>query len=161
MDVEIAGAGGAVERVGVAADHPWLVVRGEGALEWVHTLDLKAGDRLVTADGRGAMVRAVTLRDGFVQTTNLEVADFHTFLVGENGVVAHNCNRFFRGLLRQQIFEKKGKKCWYCSEPASHVDHVVPFSRGGPTAFDNGVPACPACNASKGARLFPDEWRPK
>jgi hypothetical protein len=65
-------------------------VRGAGALEWVRTLDLKAGDRLVTANGRGATVRAVTLRDGFVQTTNLEVADFHTFLVGDNGVVVHN-----------------------------------------------------------------------
>jgi hypothetical protein len=90
MDVEVAGANGAVERVGVTADHPWLVVRGEGALEWVQTLDLKPGDRLVTADGRGATVRAATLRDGFVQTTNLEVADFQTFLVGKDGVVVHN-----------------------------------------------------------------------
>jgi hypothetical protein len=66
------------------------VVRGAGALEWVRTLDLKPGDHLVTADGRGGAVYSATLRDGFVQTYNLEVADFHTFLVGKDGVVVHN-----------------------------------------------------------------------
>jgi hypothetical protein len=113
MDVEIAGANGAVERVGVTADHPWFVVRGEGALEWVQTPDLKPGDHLVTADGRGGAVYSATLRDGFVQTYNLEVADFHTFLVGKHGVVVHNakwCKGTFNTLVEslQYHFDKHG-----------------------------------------------------
>jgi hypothetical protein len=90
LDVEIAGAGGQVTRVAATADHPWLVERGEGETVWVETIELKPGDRLVTADGRGAVFRSAALRKGLTQTYNLEVADHHTFLVGTDSVVVHN-----------------------------------------------------------------------
>lgn len=40
------------------------------------------------------------------------------------------------------------------------VDHVIPTTRGGSEEIDNKVPACPPCNASKGNRLWPEEWLP-
>ena len=48
--------------------------------------------------------------------------------------------------------------CVYCAAPAPHVDHVRPLSRGGWEHASNLVPACAACNFSKGAKLL-TEWR--
>jgi RHS repeat-associated protein len=90
LDVEIAGADGALARVEATADHPWLVVRGEGETAWVETFDLKPGDQLVTQDADRLTFKSATLRDGLTQTYNLEVADLHTFLLGKDGVVVHN-----------------------------------------------------------------------
>lgn len=40
--------------------------------------------------------------------------------------------------------------CAYCGQAWSEIDHATPASRGGPTTFDNCLPACGACNLSKG-----------
>jgi hypothetical protein len=48
-------------------------------------------------------------------------------------------------------------KCFYCSQPAIHRDHAVPYSRGG-RGTQNLVPACARCNTRKGA-LTVDEFR--
>lgn len=61
-------------------------------------------------------------------------------------------------LLRAQVFATKGCACHYCGKPASHVDHVVPKSKGGADALDNLVPACARCNLTK-ARRTVTEWR--
>jgi 5-methylcytosine-specific restriction endonuclease McrA len=47
-----------------------------------------------------------------------------------------------------------GFRCAYCGEARRQFtqDHVVPLSAGGLHARHNVVPACPRCNASKGAR---------
>jgi len=47
--------------------------------------------------------------------------------------------------------------CLYCDEPAEHLDHLVPLSRGGSHAFWNWAPACSGHNLSKGAR-DPEEF---
>lgn len=49
--------------------------------------------------------------------------------------------------------------CVYCGSPYEHADHVIPLSRGGAHSRDNLVPACAACNLSKGAKLL-EEWLP-
>lgn len=51
-------------------------------------------------------------------------------------------------------------RCAYCANHCSalQVEHVIPLSRGGRHAPGNIVPACPACNYSKGA-MFLMEWR--
>lgn len=49
--------------------------------------------------------------------------------------------------------------CVYCGSAAGHVDHVRPLARGGWEHVANLVPACVACNLSKGDRLL-TEWRP-
>lgn len=48
--------------------------------------------------------------------------------------------------------------CVYCGATAGHVDHVQPLARGGWEHVANLVPACVACNLSKGDRLL-TEWR--
>jgi hypothetical protein len=50
-------------------------------------------------------------------------------------------------------------KCSYCLEFVGvdklTMDHVIPFSRGGPHSIENVVPACLPCNCSKGASDMP------
>lgn len=41
--------------------------------------------------------------------------------------------------------------CFYCDGGDEHRDHVVPLARGGHNYASNIVPACEACNKSKGA----------
>lgn len=40
--------------------------------------------------------------------------------------------------------------CLYCGAPSESIDHVHPLSRGGQSVTENCVPACLACNGSKG-----------
>lgn len=39
--------------------------------------------------------------------------------------------------------------CSYCGAPGKHVDHIVPFSRGGSTHWTNLASACARCNYRK------------
>ena len=49
--------------------------------------------------------------------------------------------------------------CWYCGIVGNCVmDHLVPLSRGGENSPENIVPACWACNSSKGNKLL-SEWK--
>ncbi|WP_405000645.1 HNH endonuclease [Kitasatospora cathayae] len=57
---------------------------------------------------------------------------------------------------RARIFAR-WRGCCYCDGPAEVLDHIDPISRGGADAAGNLVPACSACNASKGA-LTLSEW---
>lgn len=41
-------------------------------------------------------------------------------------------------------------RCSYCERPAVSWDHVEPRARGGGSESDNLVPACRACNSTKG-----------
>ena len=58
---------------------------------------------------------------------------------------------------RVAIFARYGGTCAYCSEAATHLDHVVPLSRGGDDVESNALPACAPCNLSKGAKTLA-EW---
>lgn len=141
------------ETFGTTDEHPWRTVGGD----WAETAELYPGLELVTADGRRAVVVSVADTGRTAPTYNFEVEGFHTYFVGESGVWVHNaCDRFFRGALRRQIMTE-GAPCAYCGATATQVDHVIPYSRGGPTNLGNGVPACASCNASKGARGV-TEW---
>ncbi|MGA0198100.1 MAG: HNH endonuclease [Prochlorotrichaceae cyanobacterium] len=47
---------------------------------------------------------------------------------------------------------KHGWKCAYCGcdiDYSCHIDHVIPFSEGGSTTLQNGVPSCAKCNRRK------------
>ncbi len=37
----------------------------------------------------------------------------------------------------------------YCDAPIRHIDHIVPWHRGGPTSITNGAGLCEACNHTK------------
>lgn len=58
---------------------------------------------------------------------------------------------------RTEVFRRWNYACCYCNARAEHLDHVVPLSKGGADAEHNMVPACAACNLSKGAKTLA-EW---
>jgi len=55
--------------------------------------------------------------------------------------------------LRARILARDGYRCAYCGDaPARlHLDHIIPWSRGGQCTEDNLTAACVRCNTSKGA----------
>jgi 5-methylcytosine-specific restriction endonuclease McrA len=59
------------------------------------------------------------------------------------------------------IREAWGGQCAYCGSPAQSLDHVIPRSQGGSTVRENCVPACLACNGSKGSQEVLQWWRPR
>lgn len=42
-----------------------------------------------------------------------------------------------------------GDRCYWCGDPWTEIDHVIPLSRGGLDMLANVVPACSPCNGSK------------
>lgn len=57
--------------------------------------------------------------------------------------------------MREAVIAKYGRACAMCedaSEPL-HIDHIVPYSKGGPTVLANLQPLCASCNSWKAARL--------
>ena len=65
-----------------------------------------------------------------------------------------------RKITRKAVLARDAYTCQYCGRE-SHgltVDHVIPRSRGGTSAWDNIVAACAPCNRRKGNRL-PTEAR--
>lgn len=59
--------------------------------------------------------------------------------------------------LRREVLESG--PCAYCADPApTHVDHVIPASKGGSSGRDNLAPACRSCNLDK-LDFTPEEWR--
>jgi 5-methylcytosine-specific restriction endonuclease McrA len=63
---------------------------------------------------------------------------------------------------RQSLYKKDGGICGYCGKQLAYehatIDHVVPTSRGGESAWDNVVLACAKCNNKKANRT-PKEAR--
>lgn len=59
----------------------------------------------------------------------------------------------------EQLLGFQGGRCPYCHEvlEETHLDHVIPLSRGGVHSWENVVLACPGCNTRKSART-PEEW---
>ena len=60
-----------------------------------------------------------------------------------------------RKITRKAVLARDSYTCQYCGREASGltVDHVIPRSRGGPSAWENIVAACAPCNRKKGNRL--------
>ncbi len=55
-------------------------------------------------------------------------------------------------VLRNEVLEAAGYKCFYCGARATTVDHVIPRVRGGTDARSNLRASCWYCNLSKGGR---------
>ncbi|MEQ8245834.1 HNH endonuclease [Fulvivirga sp.] len=54
-------------------------------------------------------------------------------------------------LTRQNIFKRDNFNCQYCGTNKDlTLDHVIPRSKGGKSAWNNLVTACKRCNAKKG-----------
>lgn len=75
---------------------------------------------------------------------------------------------------RLEVLQRDQWSCFYCGQPATTVDHIIPIIKGGdPIAYDNLVSCCARCNSRKGSRsegvflaqqatppVFPDNLSP-
>jgi len=78
----------------VTADHPFYVDAGRALTGpgWLHAGDLRPGDRLRTADGRGVVMLGLRRDVGWAEVYTLTVTRDHTFFVGAARVLVHNAN---------------------------------------------------------------------
>ena len=60
-------------------------------------------------------------------------------------------NRRVSARLRVAVLTRDKAICRYCGRAGQEIDHMIPFSWGGPCAMWNLYTACRNCNASKGA----------
>lgn len=59
--------------------------------------------------------------------------------------------------MSRQIIHRDGRRCVYCGQPATSMDHLLGHARGGLTQPDNLVAACATCNQARGDRPL-EEW---
>lgn len=61
---------------------------------------------------------------------------------------------FLPAKLRRSVYERDGYRCVVCgdTEPLT-LDHIHPWSLGGPDSFENLQTLCRSCNSRKGARV--------
>ena len=94
-------------------------------------------------------------------TYNLEVANAHTFFVGEDGVLVHNA-RGARGKQREGVWNDCGGRCVYCkctlekfagSPNSFECDHYIPVAEGEDKGVANQVGSCRTCNRRFGTKL--------
>jgi RHS repeat-associated protein len=58
---------------------------------WVEAQFLQAGMNLKTFDGRTKLIKNISIRETFEESTfNLTIEDYHTYFVGINGCLVHN-----------------------------------------------------------------------
>ena len=99
------------EEITTTVDHPFWV-NGKG---FVPAMNLVIGSELINDKGDIVCVeniRRETNREG-VEVFNFKVEDFHTYYVGENGILVHNANcRLFSNSDGTYDIEMKNKKGW-------------------------------------------------
>jgi hypothetical protein len=58
--------------------------------------------------------------------------------------------------------KEQGHRCAHCQRPISmascHLDHIIPFSRGGSNLYGNMQALCEGCNLSKGNRMTREDF---
>jgi RHS repeat-associated protein len=79
-------------------EHPFYVA-GQG---WTEARNLRAGDILIASGGNRLTLESIEQVEQTARVYNFEVRDLHTYLVGQVGVVVHNCainswNEFQKG----------------------------------------------------------------
>lgn len=79
-----------------------------------------------------------------------------------NNTVKHRTTRSISQRLRYKVLSRDNFKCCACgASPAKdpsvelHVDHIIPWSKGGETVLDNLQTLCSKCNIGK-SDLMPD-----
>src|SRR5437867_69982 len=59
-----------------------------------------------------------------------------------------------RARKRSEIFDAFGRICVYCGDPATTLDHFVPWTQNADNSTGNLLPACGPCNSAAGNRVF-------
>ena len=77
--------------IGLQQEHESYITLSE---KWVSACKLKSGDKVLLSDGKYGIIISVRVEELEIPeaTYNLEVADFHTYFVGENPLCVHNKN---------------------------------------------------------------------
>ena len=88
-ELTIESEDGATELHRVTDNHPYWV-EGSG---WVEVKDLQPGMKIATEDGDTVTLDNIFDTGVVERTFNFEVADFHTYFVGNQKVLVHNCNK--------------------------------------------------------------------
>lgn len=90
--------------------------------------------------------------DDWIQSVNFPVLVPRILRLLNYDRVPRNAVRFSR----RNVFLRDENRCQYCRRVFNahqlSLDHVIPRSRGGTTAWDNIVTACRRCNTRKGGR---------
>jgi len=60
---------------------------------------------------------------------------------------------------RYYLWIRDNGRCQYCGKPVEpnkgwHIEHILPWSFGGPDTEDNLVVACIPCNMAKGTKII-------
>lgn len=56
--------------------------------------------------------------------------------------------------LRAEVYRRDGSRCLECgTDDDLTLDHIVPYSHGGPDTIDNLRTLCRSCNSRRGARV--------
>ena len=55
---------------------------------------------------------------------------------------------------RLKVMQRDQWSCFYCQQPATTLDHIIPISKAPELVVDysNAVACCVSCNSSKGSR---------
>ncbi|WP_417477183.1 polymorphic toxin-type HINT domain-containing protein [Maricaulis sp.] len=166
-DVELVAADGAHELFETTDDHPWWIA-GRG---WFATEELVPGSAVVTRDGRGMVIARVEQTDRVDATYNLTVDAFHTYFVGDQRVLVHNCDRLprpprgpgsvprdqrdpqrtFSPSDRAAKREQQGSQC--ANGCGTEIDasnsqghHIERHADDGPTTSENHAEVCTDCH---------------
>ena len=94
------------EEIVTTPEHPFYVSNNG----WVGAIELRAGDKLVLINGEFAVVEKIQheILEEPITVYNFEVEDFHTYYVGDIGVLVHNvCGA--RNTIDQEALIEMGK----------------------------------------------------
>ncbi|MFD7311957.1 polymorphic toxin-type HINT domain-containing protein [Promicromonospora sp. NPDC059942] len=83
VDVELSDG----SHVDATDEHPFWV---PSEREWVHAIDLNAGDAVTTTEGSTVTVTGIAVSQTDLTAYNLTIADLHTYHVGTADVLVHN-----------------------------------------------------------------------
>jgi filamentous hemagglutinin len=85
-EVVVTNSTGEIEVFNTTAEHPFFTKQ----VGWLKTSWLQAGMELVDAHNQPLTLESVRLTDRVETVYNIEVADYHTYHIGEFGVWVHN-----------------------------------------------------------------------
>lgn len=97
-----------------------------------------------------------TALQSFIDYINQDVNDIGSF-EATNESRKHKTSREINLKLRFKVLQRDNFKCCICgASPAKdaavvlHIDHIIPWSKGGETVIDNLQTLCSSCNWGKG-----------
>jgi len=74
--------------------------------------------------------------------------------------ITRSDRKYIPAAVRDLVMRRDGRLCAYCGckDGPFHLDHIIPWARGGTHDAGNLTVACRTCNQSKGDKT-PEEWR--